>query len=140
MATDAAAHTPAARLVVLSETGSPKPYATRYATRPPHKLRGNPLFTRNSWSTGRGGRQRGEAAATLQDLIRQRPPSSAAKPPQEAKLYRALYHTYIEPAPTQEAAAEHLDLPFSTYRRHLKSGVTRVAGILWQWEIQGAGA
>ena len=57
--------------------------------------------------------------------------------PKETKLYRALYHTYFQPAPTQEAAAEALDLPFSTYRRHLKSGITRIVEILWQWEIGG---
>ncbi len=55
--------------------------------------------------------------------------------PREAKCYRALYHTYFNPAPTQERAAELLDLPFSTYRRHLKGGVTRVGEILWQKEI-----
>ncbi|NDJ19537.1 ATP-binding protein [Myxacorys almedinensis] len=57
--------------------------------------------------------------------------------PRDEKLYRALYQTYLSPAPTQEQAAEALDLPFSTYRRHLKAGVTRVADILWQREIQG---
>jgi hypothetical protein len=58
--------------------------------------------------------------------------------PKEAKLYRALYHTYIQPAPTQEQAAEMLDLPFSTYRRHLKSSIERVTEILWNWELQGS--
>jgi long-chain acyl-CoA synthetase len=33
--------------------------------------------------------------------------------------------------------AELLDLPFSTYRRHLKAGLTRVAELLWQKEIGG---
>lgn len=56
--------------------------------------------------------------------------------PRDNKFYRALYHTYFQPAPTQEAAAELLDLPFSTYRRHLKSGIDRVAEILWHAELQ----
>ena len=56
--------------------------------------------------------------------------------PRDTKLYRALYHTYIEPAATQEQAAEVLDLPFSTYRRHLKDGLARVTAILWDWEQQ----
>jgi predicted DNA-binding protein (UPF0251 family) len=43
----------------------------------------------------------------------------------------------LHPVPTQEQAAELLDLPFSTFRRHLKHGVTRVAEILWQWELEG---
>jgi hypothetical protein len=55
--------------------------------------------------------------------------------PRDEKLYRVLYRTYLQPAPTQEKAAESLDLPFSTYRRHLKAGVGRVAEILWQREI-----
>jgi hypothetical protein len=55
--------------------------------------------------------------------------------PRDAKLYRALYHTYLQPAPTQEQAAELLDVPFSTYRRHLKSGIQRLTEMLWQQEI-----
>ena len=54
--------------------------------------------------------------------------------PRDIKLYRALYHTYLEPAPTQEQAAELLDIPFSTYRRHLKDGLAWVTTILWDWE------
>jgi len=57
------------------------------------------------------------------------------KGPRDTKLYRALYHTYLQPAPTQEQAAELLDLPFSTFRRHLKSGVKRVIDLLWSREI-----
>lgn len=57
--------------------------------------------------------------------------------PRDRKLYRALWHTYIEPAPTQEAAAELLDLPFSTYRRHLGAGLDRVTEWLWQRELYG---
>src|SRR6185369_9849868 len=55
----------------------------------------------------------------------------------ETKFYRPLYHTYIQPAATQEQAAELLDLPFSSYRRHLKSGISRVVEILWTKEIGG---
>lgn len=55
--------------------------------------------------------------------------------PRDEKLYRVLQRTYFEPALTQEKAAELLDLPFSTYRRYLKAGITRVAEILWQREV-----
>jgi hypothetical protein len=55
--------------------------------------------------------------------------------PKDNKLYRALYHTYFDPAPTQEAAAETLDLPFSTYRYHLTTGIKRLVVWLWQREI-----
>ena len=57
--------------------------------------------------------------------------------PRESKLYRALYHTYVQPAVTQEQASEILDLPFSTYRRHLQSGILRITEILWQRELGG---
>lgn len=57
--------------------------------------------------------------------------------PRDAKLHRALHHTFVQPAPTQEQAARLLDLPFSTYRRHLKAGTKRVADILWEKEIGG---
>jgi hypothetical protein len=55
--------------------------------------------------------------------------------PRDEKLFRALDHTYFHPAPTQEIAAEKLDLPFSTYRRHLTAGIQRLTEILWQQEI-----
>lgn len=64
-----------------------------------------------------------EAAATLQ------------LNPRDDKLYRALDHTYFHPAPTQEVAAEQLDLPFSTYRRHLTAGIQRLTQMLWQREL-----
>lgn len=63
-----------------------------------------------------------DAAAPLQDS------------PRQMKLYRALYQTYFQPAATQEKAAELLDLPFSTYRRHLRSGIDYVTERLWQQE------
>lgn len=53
------------------------------------------------------------------------------------KRYRALVTTYLKGVPTQEAAAERLGLPFSTYRRHLTSAVERVAELLWQHELSG---
>lgn len=55
--------------------------------------------------------------------------------PRQAKLYRALHHTYFQPAATQELAAEVLDVPFSSYRRHLKAGVDEVVDALWSREL-----
>ncbi|HYE94865.1 MAG TPA: ATP-binding protein [Rubricoccaceae bacterium] len=54
--------------------------------------------------------------------------------PRDAKLFRALERGYLRPAPSQEIAAELLDLPLSTFRRHLKTAVERVAETLWQRE------
>ncbi|MBV9389511.1 MAG: ATP-binding protein [Chroococcidiopsidaceae cyanobacterium CP_BM_ER_R8_30] len=72
--------------------------------------------------------------ATLQALVKEAAESLKSSP-REAKCYQALYHTYLQPAPTQERAAEILNLPFSTFRRHLKTGIARVTDILWQREI-----
>jgi hypothetical protein len=55
----------------------------------------------------------------------------------EKTLFQALHHTYLEPAPSQDIAAELVGLPFSTYRRHLAAAVARVTGWLWQREVKG---
>ena len=70
----------------------------------------------------------------LQALLQQAIESLQASP-RMAKQYHALDQTYIHPAPTQEQAAEMLDIPFSTYRRHLKEGIDHIVEILWQEEI-----
>jgi len=57
--------------------------------------------------------------------------------PRDDKLLRAVERTYLRPAPTQEAAAEVLGLPFSTYRRHLSQGVGRIVASLWDHELYG---
>jgi len=51
------------------------------------------------------------------------------------KFYEALRYTYLDPVETQQVAAEVLDLPFSTYRRHLVRGVQLVADELWRGEL-----
>jgi hypothetical protein len=56
--------------------------------------------------------------------------TSFSENPKDAKFYRALWHTYIEPAPTQEKTAELLDLPFNTYRYHLNTGLDRLIAAL----------
>ncbi|HZY56928.1 MAG TPA: hypothetical protein VFE09_03910, partial [Rubrobacteraceae bacterium] len=128
--------TETAPLVVLDE--SEFTAAVRDALRSFHRpdaLRANPLLRSRMVAERAGsGADDGAGVATLQNLLEE-----AAEPleasPREAKCYRALYRTYLNPAPNQERAAELLGLPFSTYRRHLKGGITRVAEILWQKEI-----
>jgi hypothetical protein len=73
----------------------------------------------------------------LQALIRAATANLTTNP-KDAKLHRALWHTYLEPAPTQEQAAELLGLPFNTYRYHLTKGIERVADWLWQRELTGS--
>jgi hypothetical protein len=57
--------------------------------------------------------------------------------PRDDKLLRAVDRTYLRPAATQEAAAAALRLPFSTYRRHLTQGMTRIVSVLWEQEVYG---
>lgn len=81
-----------------------------------------------------GARSTPERVSALQALIKE-----ACEPlqhsPREEKFYRALYHTYLHPAPSQEQAAVLMDVPFSSFRRYLKAGITRVTDDLWQREV-----
>jgi hypothetical protein len=96
------------------------------------RLRTNPLL--QSRLVGQATASESQRVETLNrrlqealDLLKQAP--------RDQKFYRALLHTYFQPAATQEQAAELLDLPFSTYRRHLKKGITRLTEYLWQQEL-----
>jgi hypothetical protein len=55
--------------------------------------------------------------------------------PKGELLRRVLERTYLCGAPSQEAAAEVLDLPFSTYRRHLARATARLVDLLWAVEV-----
>ncbi len=125
-------------LVVLSEMEFAQ--AVRDALRDftqPDLLATNPLIQSRLVldRTGRAVEARLRAAA-LQAIIKTATETLQASP-RDAKLYRAVYHTYLQPAPTQEQAAELLDVPFSSYRRHLKSGIQRVTEMMWREEIGG---
>jgi hypothetical protein len=76
------------------------------------------------------------AAETLADLLVEATDALAADP-RDAKLHRAVATTYFRGVPTQEAAAERLGLPFSTFRRHLAAGLARVTAWLWERELHG---
>ncbi|MEZ4768962.1 MAG: ATP-binding protein [Caldilineales bacterium] len=103
----------------------------------PDVLRGSPLV-RSQVVTARAGLAASEKdrAAALRALLTEAADQMRGSP-KENKFYRAVYHTYIQPAATQEQAAELLDVPFSSYRRHLKSGMARIAEILWTAEAGG---
>lgn len=125
-------------ITVLSETEFVT--AIRHAllafTRP-DRLRANPLVRSRLVMEHTGAAATdAERVTALQTLLKSACEALQASP-RDVKLYRALYHTYLQPAPTQEQAAELLSLPFSTFRRHLKRGITRVTELLWQWELQG---
>jgi hypothetical protein len=99
----------------------------------PGGLAGNPLLRSRlvSESVEQGAREGNEI---LKSKIREAAEALRVHPRDE-KFFRALECTYLQPAPTQEAAAELLDIPFSTYRRHLTSGIQRLTEILWRQEV-----
>jgi hypothetical protein len=76
------------------------------------------------------GETPGQVRASLDEAIRR-----LAREPKGDKLAAVLHCTYVRPAPTQEAAAEALGQPFSTYRRHLAKAVDQLTEILWAAEI-----
>lgn len=129
---------PAVRLVALSQEAFAQAVedALRDYVRP-DVLRGNPLLrSRLVHSRVEATAGDAERVAALRSLLKAAAEQLQGSP-KENKYYRAVHHTYLQPAPTQEQAAELLDVPFSTYRRHLKAGMMRIAEILWRAETGG---
>ena len=126
---------PSVPLVVLSQPAFAAAVrdALKDFTRP-DLLRRNPLL-RSRLVASRAGAA-GDAVAALRALL-EATAATFQHAPRDAKLFRALDRTYFHPAETQEQAAELLDLPFSTYRRHLAAGVARLVDPLWQQELHG---
>jgi hypothetical protein len=102
--------------------------------RRPRLLARNPLL-RTRLVLDRSG-QSSSGAAVLETVLREAV-TTLAHHPRDDKLLRAVDRTYLRPAATQEAAAAALGLPFSTYRRHLTQGMTRIVSVLWDLEIYG---
>ncbi|GIF51486.1 AAA ATPase-like protein [Asanoa ferruginea] len=61
--------------------------------------------------------------------------AALADQPKGDQLRAVLHRTYLRPAPTQEAAAQVLDLPLSTYRRYLARALEQLTDLLWTVEI-----
>ena len=107
--------------------------AVRHAlrhVREPDVLAGNPLLTVPA-AVGGLPPQAPEPARihALQEILRAAVEGLASSP-RRAKLHRALLATYWGTASTQEEVAEALDVPFSTYRGHLKAGIELVVEAL----------
>jgi hypothetical protein len=113
-------------------------HAVRQALRDLHRPE---LLARNALVRTRLARDYARAdepdADTLEALL-QAAVETLRRHPRDDKLLRALERTYLHPAPTQEAAAEVLGLPFSTYRRHLSQGLARIVAWLWDHEVYGS--
>jgi hypothetical protein len=74
--------------------------------------------------------------AAVQALIREAA-DALAESPRDRRAYRAVHHTYLQPAGSQQRAADLLNLPMSTFRRHLAAGIRRLTELLWQRELSG---
>jgi hypothetical protein len=103
----------------------------------PFALARNPLLASAmvQQQLGQGTDQR--ADQILHSLILQAAQSLKIDPRAEA-YFRVIDRTYLRPAPSQEKAAELLDLPFSTYRRHRNRGIEAIADWLWDRDIESS--
>ena len=125
-------------LVVLSQDAFSE--AVREALRGyarPHTLRSNALLSARIIADRLDGKaDEAERIEALVALLRETAETLRELPRQE-KAYRALDRTYFRPAASQEQAAELLNLPYSTFRRHLKAGLEEITAMLWRREIGG---
>ncbi|MFF3111072.1 hypothetical protein ACFVSN_17995 [Kitasatospora sp. NPDC057904] len=77
-----------------------------------------------------------DPVAELRALLR-RSVEDLARDPRGVRARDALTAGHFSGAPTQEAAARRLGLPFGTYRRHLRQGLDLLGEALWQRELYG---
>ncbi|MFE3285444.1 ATP-binding protein, partial [Streptomyces sp. NPDC059233] len=75
-----------------------------------------------------------EPVAELRALLR-RAVDDLAGDPRGVRAREALTAGHFSGAPTQEAAARRLGLPYGTYRRHLRQGLDLLCDALWQREL-----
>ena len=95
----------------------------------PDRLAGSPLMG-SALAAAPGGASAERLRATVEDAI-----GCLADQPKGDLLGAVLRRTFVRAAPTQEAAAEVLGLPFSTYRRHLAKALEQLTDLLWAVEI-----
>lgn len=99
------------------------------------QLQHSPLLL-SRWARARSG-----AAAPSASLLRKLILEAVAtmkEDPRDAKLARALDAAFLHPAPSRELAAERIDVPFSTFRRHVSRGLERLEEIVWAAERDSA--
>lgn len=98
-------------------------------------LRDNPLLhTRLVTEKAGPEANKKSRAEALREVFKEVATAMKASP-RDLKLLRPVHYTYFQPLETQEMVADRLALPFSTYRRHLTSGIARFADLLWSREV-----
>jgi hypothetical protein len=121
-------------LIVLSEpefAGAVKSALRNFSN--PIELAANPLLRSRLVAQHAGG---APMPATLQALLHAAA-DTLKQIPRDEKFYRAVWHTYFQPASTQELAAEAIGIPFNTYRYQLATALERITAWLWRAEISG---
>lgn len=98
----------------------------------PARLADNPLVASRVVRDGSGVDGPDKLARTIREAF-----EALDDHPRTERARRAVERTYLRGAVTQEAAAEVLDMAFSTYRRHLARGVDLLVDRLWRWELYG---
>ncbi len=78
----------------------------------------------------------GDPAEELRALLR-RAVDDLGADPRGVRAREALTAGYFSGAPTQEAAARRLGLPYGTYRRHVRQGLDLLCAALWHRELHG---
>jgi hypothetical protein len=102
-------------------------------------LRGSPLLGSRMVTAGAGSAEPAEPARVLSRIIKEAAEQMESSP-RDRLPYRALHHTFLQPAGTQAAAADLLALPTTTYRRHLARAESRLTELLWQQELDARSA
>jgi hypothetical protein len=95
----------------------------------PDQLATNPLLS-SALAAGPDGPTAEQLRATIENAV-----TYLGNEPKGDQLRAVLNRTYLRCAPTQEAAAEVLDLPLSTYRRYLAKALEHLTDLLWTVEI-----
>jgi hypothetical protein len=95
----------------------------------PDQLAVSPLMGSALAATA-GGPTAGQLRTTIDAAI-----ACLGEEPKGDQLRAVLHRTYQRAAPTQEAAAEVLGLPLSTYRRYLARALDQLVDLLWTVEI-----
>ena len=95
----------------------------------PDQLATNPLLGSALAATATGPTAK-QLRATIDNAV-----TYLGDQPKGDQLRKVLHRTYLRPAPTQEAAAQVLDLPLSTYRRYLAKALDQLTHLLWTVEI-----
>ena len=95
----------------------------------PDQLATNPLIGSALAATATGP-DADQLRATIEAAV-----AHLGNQPKGDQLRAVLHRTYLRAAPTQEAAAEVLDLPLSTYRRYLAKALEQLTDLLWTVEI-----